>query len=723
MKIQNYYLTIIQLIVLLSYLNIQSSSLNKQLSNQSLMNDNNNNLNSKMQGSIPMISENELREIMQNAVEEYKRLSEEEKELMSQQIGIKIEELDEIMNEASAFVDEINANNKKNDNSSNKKFEENTFGTNNTEKSSNTLKKNIETKNEIKEYILIFEKTVKTLETLNLKISDPFIREKIITELPMILNIIEKTIYYLLIIKQFLLNNENQVIIQKTDINILINIANKINNLKDSIEKLITSTEYESANNRNDLFEKYSIKKKSNTDLKTFLENEITTLKNKIKEIESEVTQDSQSKKEKSKKIINIEYKIDILEKDLTELETSILETQKNDNQFSKYQKLLNEVLDKIIKNLKNIFITDNASTEIEEIIRKYFPEEYKIGKQKEEQIKKQIANEKKIKEQKGSNNEMYIEKNIKNSPIDTKTKSNENSETNNFQATNNNYDYEDDGNQEEQQSPFDFPKNLGTDKQQKENKNTPEKEIKDLESNNKEKEKKKYNDLRHKNIKDKEKEDKEDKEDKNKDKIKGLDNIENQLKDIYILIENFTKEHTGSLYTQWKSEAFAQELEKELTELQIAFSTINSETIKVKGKKNIFLNTENKKKETEKVFIEPNINNKTYLNEELEKIEWTETKLTSEPLPQAQLIMYQIKEINEILITTFKNKGRREEKDLHKVFPLLENIMNEYKKLCVQGLNTTTLPYWLLTKDDIEKQIADKKNKKKESTEKPLEA
>lgn len=702
MKIKNFYFITINIILLNLYLNINTSnSLSKQNTNAN-----------KNYPSMPMISENELKEIMQNAVEEYNRLPEEEKELMSKQIGIKKEELDDIMKEASAFVEEINNNTKKNN--SDQKIEENTFNENNTiEKKSTIPQKNIDLKNETKEQIAMLEKAIKTLQTLNLKITDQFIREKVLIDFDTAIISIEKTIYYFLLIKQFLSNNENQILISNTDIKTLINIANKINTLKESIEKLITLNEYESANNQNNLFEKYSIKKKSNTDLKNFLENEITNLKNTIKEIENQTTQDHQSKKEQSKKIINLEYKIDILEKDLTEIETTILEAGKNNNQFKEYQKLLNEALDKIIKNLKNIFINDNAITEIEEIIRKYFPEEYKIGKEKEEHLKKQINNEKKIKEQKGSNGETYTEKNIKHSSIDSKTNNKETEEINNFQSSSSNdtnNDYEND-NSGEEQSPFDFPKNLGTDKV-KENKNITEKEkttdeIKNNNNNKIEKENKKYLDLRHPK-----------KEDSNithsKDKIsknKGLDIIENKLKDTYITIENFVKKNTGNLYTQWESKAFANNLEAQLTELIENFSIITPETIKEKGTKNIFLAPKNKqKKDMPQKFIEPNIENKKYLNEELEKIELSNTKLNTDPLPQAQLIMYQLKDINEKMIDTFQNKKRREEKDLATVFTLLEKTIHKFEISCIKALENNPIPYWLIKKEDFIKKINDQK-------------
>lgn len=703
MKIKNFYLITINIILLNLYLNINTSnSLSKENTNAN-----------KNYPSMPMISENELKEIMQNAVEEYNRLPEEEKELMSKQIGIKKEELDDIMKEASAFVEEINNNTKKN--TPDKNTEKNTFNENNTiESKSPTPQKNIDLKNETKDQIAIFEKTIKTLQTLNLKITDQSIREKILIDFEMGIISIEKTIYYFLLIKQFLSNNENQVLIAKTDIKTLINIANKINALKESIEKLITLNEYESANNQNNLFEKYSIKKKSHIDLKNFLENEITNLKNNIKEIENQTTLDNQSKKEQSKKIINLEYKIDILEKDLTEIETIILEGGTNNNQFKEYQKLLNEALDKIIKNLKNIFLNDKATTEIEEIIKKYFPEEYKIGKQKEEHLKKQIANEKKIKEQKGSNSETYTEKNIKHSSVDTKINNTESTENNNFQSsssndTNNDYEHDNSG---EEQSPFDFPKNLGTDKN-KENKNTTEKEkpteeIKNNNNNNNkiEKENKKYSDLRHPK--------KEYKKINEKDKIskdKELNSIENKIKNIYITIENFIQKHNGRLYSESESKDFAKKLEEKLTELIESFSLITTETIHEIGKKNIFLSPKNKQKNNiDQTFIEIHIDNKKYLNEELEKIELSNTKLNTNPLPQAQLILYQLKDINQTIQDTFKNKQRREEKDLSTVFTLLEDTINKFEKTCIKALENNSIPYWLMKKEDFIKQTKEKK-------------
>lgn len=264
MKIKNIYLIII----------LKSILLNTTFTSQSTSQ-----ATTKNHQQMPMISENELKEIMQNAVEEYKRLPEAEKELMSQQIGIKREELDEIMNEASNFVEEINTKNNKKSTFDQK--EENTFNNNSNERLPQAQIKSTSLKNETKEQITIFEKAIKTLQTLNLKASDQLIREKIISEFDIALSSIEKIVYYLLLIKQFLINNENQIIIPNADINKLLSIAHKINNLKESIEKLITLNEYETTNNKNNLFAKYNIKKPSNTELKIYLENEITLLKKK----------------------------------------------------------------------------------------------------------------------------------------------------------------------------------------------------------------------------------------------------------------------------------------------------------------------------------------------------------------------------------------------------------------------------------------------------------
>lgn len=711
MKIKNIYLLIIINILLLS------SSYNLKASSTP-----------KTPHGMPMISEEELKKMMQNAVEEYQRLPEAEKELMSQQLQIKREELDEIMNEAAAFVEEINANeNKKSTFDQKEESSFNAIESTPANKNAAPSSRNSELKNETKELIIIFDKAIRTLQTLILKSSDQGIREKIIADFDTALSSIEKLIYYFSLIKQFLSNNENQSLINSTDINKLLTIANKINTLKDSIEKLITLNEYENTNNKNNLFEKYSIKKNSNTELKKFLENEITSLQNKIKEIETEVSEDNKNKKEKSKKIINLEYKIDILETDLTQLETNILENKKQNTQFNEYQKLLNESLDKIIKNLKNILITDNAIIQIEEIIRKYFPEEYKIGKQKEEHIKKQITTEKKIKEQKGPSSDLHTERNIKmSSERDSKNNKDENS-NNNFQASNSqNDDYEDNNNQEE--SPFDFPKKEeisgknGNDKKEKQPTESNAKEA-DSNSHSDSSDKKKYRDLRHKDTKETDKDQKKitakDKKDKNDITI-----IQEKLKNINTLINEFIENNPENKYSQTHTTLFTTALEKQLKELKETFTNISNAFVKSHGDKNPFINQQvlsTKEKEegkTQEPFISINSKNNFYINTELEKIDLLKIKLSQDPLPQAQLTLYQLEEIQEKLNKEFNDKTRVKEyySYLKPIFSLFDELYSEYKKSCIKALDTKNIPYWLLTKEEIEKQIAEKENNTRKS-------
>ncbi len=697
MKIKNTYILIIFNILIFQ---LEASTKSKPATNT-------NPAMSMPQGmNMPAISEDELKEIIQNAVEEYKKLPESEKELMSQQIGIKKEELDEIMNEAEAFVEEINNNNNK----KNTFDQPETFDTKkNKDKIQQPIQKNnSESKNELKEQITILENTIKTLQTLILKSNDTYIREKIINDFDSALSSIEKTIYYLYLIKQFLSNNENQNTIPKTDINKLISIAHKINLLQENIEKLITLNEYEITNSKNDLFEKYSIKTNSNKELKIFLENEIQSLKNKIKEIESDNTisneqQTEKIKKEQSKKIINIEYKIDILERDLTELETNILENKKQNNQFNEYQKLLNESLNKIIKTLKNIFIVETAVNQIEEIIRKYFPEEYKIGKQKEDNIKKQIAKEKQIAEQKNHSNDIHTEKNIR--MVSTElTQKNEEGENSNFHNSNSSNDYEEQNNENEKDHPFDFPKNdpdssksTNKDKKEQEKSNNTDSEKTHKNSDDKS-DKKQYKDLRHK---DKNKDTKNKKNEQKKD----LTNINNKLIEIKNTLNKFIEDNQKNLFNQNKTDLLINNLTTQFNELQNSFSNITEETIKIIGDKNPFFK-ENK-------IIEIKENNKSYIDNELEKIKLLNINIKDDPLPQIQLISYQLEEIKEIINENFNDNTRKNEFiKLQKTLSILDDINKEFKKICTKLFtkNKDKSPYWLLKKETIETELKEKK-------------
>jgi hypothetical protein len=672
---------------------------------------------SKSSQQIPMISEEELKEIMKNAVEEYNRLPDEEKELMSKQIGIKREELDDIMNEASAFVNEMN-------NKAEITNQTNTFSDSNTIKDTPAHAiptKKIEKNN--KNIIALIEKAIKTLQTLNLKANDEYIKEKINEEFNSAFPIIEKMVYFLYLIKQSLQDTDNNDKINTADINQITNITKKIGNLNDSIEKLITISEYETIHNKNNLFQKYSIKSNTYAELKTFLEKTIEKTKNEINTLKNEMNDND--KKKITKNIIDLEYKLDALEKDFIECETKTLEKKETNNTINEYRKLLQDSIEKITKQLKNILINDNAISEIENIIKKHFPEEYKIGKQKEELLKKQLLEERKIKEQKGIQTDIFLEKNIKISNENAQKNTNE-SNDNNFQAQSNNN--EDNYYEDQEEDLWQFPKE-GEIIKPTENKTA------DAQSNNEQKEsastneknpqKKTYQSKRPKN---KEKRGKDtDDTDEDKKKIEDIifPKLVKSISEIKKEIETYLELNATSFKTA-NSLQLTDTLNKNL---EILNETINKLTeddfTKTKIKPLDLKNPLSTTKDGENAKDDKKKDIPKYIQEELTKISTlslsdTATKEISNP----QQILYLLKELQEFTNNSFSTEKRN--LDAKNIAPFLDNLektIKNYNNICRQfsTKNTTkeTLEYWLLSNEEIATIVEQKKKKTAEETEK----
>ena len=166
---------------------------------------------------------------------------------------------------------------------------------------------------------------------------------------------------------------------------------------------------------------------------------------------------------------------------------------------------------------------------------------------------------------------------------------------------------------------------------------------------------------------------------------------IEKKLKDIVDTINKFLEENPESLYSQDKSNVFTKEMNDKLKELISNFEEITEDSIKEISKKNIFIkknsnskekisSEESKDKKSEIIpeFISQNPKNKIFINQELEKIELLNIKLSTAPQPIAQLILYQLRNIEDLLNKSFNNKIRTNEftKHLKPIFTSLEYII-----------------------------------------------
>lgn len=102
------------------------------------------------------------------------------------------------------------------------------------------------------------------------------------------------------------------------------------------------------------------------------------------------------------------------------------------------------------------------------------------------------------------------------------------------------------------------------------------------------------------------------------------------------------------------------------------------------------------------------------FFSQELEKVNLLELDINS--YSDLQHIYYQMEEILSIFNTGFQTKEN--EKDLKNLSQLIETykeIREEYKKIVEKLFESTTKitkPYWLKTKDEIEKEIKEKSEK-----------
>jgi hypothetical protein len=616
------------------------------------------------------IDEEMLIGMMQEVVEQYSNWSEEEKETMCKENNIKREDLDNYIEEAKTVIEKA------------KKETEKTKQKKETITQEETTKKNepITEKNQIQKHLNQIQKCIHTIETLQLKSQDSMIQSIILSYNEELLGKIEILKYYLKIFYDFLnkYKEENKINIENKKIEDILNIVIQINELEPTIERLITLEEFQEDNNFEDLFQKYRIKPNQEKELKEKLENEIKNIEQAIERIETNLDLD---KKEKKTKIIDLEYKLDIIENDFSKIEAAKTAKKKNNEKLKEFKENLQNSLEKIISKFNNIFEKNNGIQKVENFIKEYFPKEYNIGKEKEKTQKEIKKKEEQIINQKGSKSEMINEKTISNSNYSQNKKNSQQKETDSFKY-NEIENYEDYSSQDEENrnsnQEITEPKQgrTGNTSQHDQNKNKEENTENQISGTNEKKTNQNSIDKKKRN--------------KKKEKISITENILNEIKETEDLITNFFLNE--STINNKNLAVVIQEIKKRIEKIIKLLNEINIKEIKKEKIEPFSLNKISKDKnelwpknilleESEKINIINKIKN---------EIKQPEVKnFEDQNLEIFQMIFYKIIALNEIFfsqyeiflkkISTDEEKNEKEKKEITDFISLLkQTIENE---------------------------------------------
>ena len=615
------------------------------------------------------IDEEMLIGMMQEVVEQYSNWSEEEKETMCKENNIKREDLDNYIEEAKTVIEKA----KKETEKTKQKKETIT---------QETTKKNepITEKNQIQKYLNQIQKCIHTIETLQLKSQDSMIQSIILSYNEELLGKIEILKYYLKIFYDFLnkYKEENKINIENKKIEDILNIVIQINELEPTIERLITLEEFQEDNTFEDLFQKYRIKPNQEKELKDKLENEIKNIEQTIERIETNLDLD---KKEKKTKIIDLEYKLDIIENDLSKVEVAKTAKKKNNEKLKEFKENLQNSLEKIISKFNNIFEKNNGIQKVENFIKEYFPREYNIGKEKEKTQKEIKKKEEQIINQKGSKSEMINEKTISNSKYSQNKKNPQQKETDSFKYNEiENYEDYSSQNEENRNSHQEMtqPKQgrTGNTSQHDQNKNKEENTENEISGTNEKKTNQNSIDKKKRN--------------KKKEKISITENILNEIKETEDLITNFFLNE--STINNKNLAVVIQEIKKRIEKIIKLLNEINIKEIKKEKIEPFSLNKISKDKnelwpknilleESEKINIINKIKN---------EIKQPEVKnFEDQNLEIFQMIFYKIIALNEIFfsqyeiflkkISTDEEKNEKEKKEITEFISLLkQTIENE---------------------------------------------
>lgn len=687
------------------------------------------------------IDENMLIEMMQEVLEQYNNWSEEEKEIACKEHDINREELDNYVKETKALIEKAKKETDKKENQIEKETKK---------EEQKTKNEPITEKNQMQKYLNQIQKCIHTIETLQLKSQDSMIQSIIVSYNEELLGKIEILKYYLKIFYDFInkYKEENKVNIENKKIEDILNIVIQINELEPTVARLITLEEFQEDNQFEDLFQKYRIKSNQEKELKEKLENEITNIERTIEKIETNLNLE---KKEKKTKIADLEYKLDIIENDLSKVEAAKTAKKKNNEKLKEFKENLQNSLEKIISKFNNIFEKNNGILKIENFIKEYFPKEYNIGKEKE-RIQKEIKKkEEQIINQKGSKSEMINDKVLNNSNYLQNKNNSQQKDTDSFRH-NEIENYEDFINQEEENKnsnqqinepnePKAGRKGIGSTTDQ--NKTKEENTENQIPAND---EKKNNQDLKDKT-----------KRNKKKETINMTENILNEINDIEDIIRNFFLNESKTINNKNFSDLI-KEIKKRIEKTTKLLHEINIKQIKKEKIENLSLRkiSENKnelwpnnilEKESEKISILNKIKNelkqqeiKNFENQNLEIFQMLFYKIISLSelfSNQYENLLKKIstnneKEKNEQEISELLNSLKQtiENEDITETFTETEKeIIKKRNKMLKEDesvnssvlkkyLKNNQLNFWTLNKQELEKDLAEiktlqEKNKK----------
>lgn len=346
------------------------------------------------------MSPDEINLLMDQMLEEYKNLSDSEKQELSEMLGMPINEIDQQMNEFSSSYDEF-----KTEESKNKIFNE----PKNKDNTSQPIVKSKENMRELAARLNNIKETVSTLLLYSKKLNDNFIRNIALNFYSESIYNIKISVYLLNIIFNYIekeIKKDNSIL-KSSDLDLIEQSIQKLNidSFKNQINGIYTFKENDKdALEDKNLYLKYGIKKDTKeADL-------VKNLNEKISEIKKEISDVKKSDiGEKQIKLITVEKEmlIDDIEKDLSAIEnnddSSIEIHQKHIEKKNKYQNIMHDTLNDISEKLKTFFNNDGFKKICEDFIKKFLPEELKEGKIRMEQIKEEEQARKSISQSQGS--------------------------------------------------------------------------------------------------------------------------------------------------------------------------------------------------------------------------------------------------------------------------------------------------------------------------------
>jgi hypothetical protein len=403
--------------------------------------------------------------IIEETIDQYKKLSPEEKLELAQASDTSIEEMDLMM---ADFEKKVNEEMKKMEISKATQRIDNQKQTpiaqvqsESYQKKNNEEDKYEERKNALYIQINKIKEAAKILTSIAQKMSDLSFKNKILNTYPEALKNIDSCAYYLNITASYIKNaiesNKNLELMQK-EIN---EIIEKAEIIKENLSELSQNISYEDKEENNiedSIFIKYKIKRNSSQEeIKNTINKKIADIKNEINSIEKDSNIDEKNKK---KLIMQKKFTLEEHEANLLKIEISKSSNNKNISTRKKHKKIIDKNQNEIIEKLQIIFDKTNTLQTLENFIQKTLPKEFEEGKAREKIIIQQTKEEEKIAKQRSSQGEIITE-NIRES-------NNYNDQEKHYQDydSNNNYDnydsdYNNQNNEQESHEKSNEPKTI----------------------------------------------------------------------------------------------------------------------------------------------------------------------------------------------------------------------------------------------------------------------